>query len=665
MLRSKLRKSSRFLAFLHIYQLLQILTLIFRPEEYLGLPWNYSSISMIWTGLSIIARLDYLAMYLGFAHVWIIFCVIISIYVITKALIIYKVEFQEFVAIFPNEGLGGNFIRKYIICLHILSNHALFNLLPTSTLQALINLPSAIEGQADRLVVGLLSITALSSYLLIYLEDSLFLQKLSWINYERHEIVASNKHVLFYRITFLALNLSVFYTNFDKNTLVYSLILFIIGLYQAYLFAFKLPYGALFRNIFKGIEGVLLLWAGFVLVISDLNGYTDQGSYFPTIIYFIPIVFILYIYKEFISWRYNKLIRTETFLNSTQVFHILLDEIDETKKRVLNFTDEELNNLIRCGIAREPENMLYSIWLVYLMTLKEKFTTVKLLISDLTQRKTILLNIYIAQAIQDFNIYIESAPSEQKPFEYLLYITNFHKLLKSDRKATNYAINLYNDLLAPQQDSMTLTIDMTHLYKSILDARELYDYMVRVFDRYPIIFEMHAGYLEAIENSPEASEEYRRAQTYKQEMLRKQEANEIENIYFNPESLVLIISAEEGNIGTIIDVKNAAEFGYEELQLEGENVSKILPPIIYSSFISQLRSIHDVWNSEARFDRSEECYICNQEGFLITVMIRNSLINMNNGKLAVILAIKHRTCEQDIAILDEEGRFMLCYVISI
>jgi hypothetical protein len=665
MLRSKFRKSSRFLAFLHIYQLLQILTLIFRPEEHLGLAWNYSSLSMLWTGLSIIARLDYLAIYLGFAHVWIIFCVIICIYVITKALLLYKVEFQEFVAIFPNEGLGGKFLRKYILYLHILSNLALFSFLPMSTLQALMNIPSAIEGQADRLVVGLLYITALSLYLLIYLEDSLFLQKLSWINYERHEIVASNKHILFHRITFLAANLSVVYSNFEKNALVYSLILFIIGLYQAYLFAFKLPFGALYRNIFKGIEGVLLIWAGFVLFISDMNGYTDQESYFPTLIYFIPIVFIIYIYKEFISWRYNKLIRTKIFLNSTQVFHILLDEIDETKKTILNFSDQELNNLIRCGIVREPENLIYSLWLVYLMTLKEKFITVKLLISELTQKKKLLLNIYIAQSVQDFNIYIRSTPSEQKPFEYLLYITNFHELLKSDRKATYYTINLYNDLLAPQQDSMTLSIDMTHFYKSILDARQLYSYMARVFDRHPSIFEMHAGYLEAIENSTEAVEEYRRAHTYKQEMLRKQEANEIENIYFSPESLVLIISAEKGNIGTIIDVKNAAEFGYEEFQLEGENVNKILPPVIYSSFISQLRSIHDLWNPEARFDKSEESYICNQEGYLITVMVRNSLINMNNGELAVILAIKHRSCEQDIAILDEEGRYILCYVISI
>jgi hypothetical protein len=660
-LRTKQKLKPKLLAILHIFHFLQILTLIFRPEEPLGLHWNYSCLNTLWIGLSIVTRQDYLASYIGFTHSWIISYLIIWSYLATKGMIMYRVEAKEFLVTLSSDRFGANWVRKYAVNLHKYSNTVLFNFQSMSILQSLINMPAAILGNIDGSVATFIASVHILLFLIIYIEDAVFLQKLNWISYKHHEITSSNSYILLYRVLFVILNFTIYYIDFSKNSLVYSIILLFIGAYQSYLFAFKLPYGCLYRNIMKGGEGLLLLWGGFVLILTEMFGYTEQDSYFSTLLYFIPIGLLIFIYKEFIQYRYRYLINTKTFLNSTQVFHIFIALNATPLKDILNFTRREFKHLIKVAIVYEPKNTIYLLWLAYMMSLNRKYTAVKVLISILIKKKNRYLSIYIDQLRENYYVSIQSTGTERKEFEYILYISYYSKLLKADRQASNYLINLYGDLLAPHQDSRTLSKDMSYFHNSIIHTRDLYTYILSLFNKNSSIYDMYAGYLDVIEYSPEEKEKLQRLQKFNSETLRK---GDMENIYFDSRSLVLIVSAETKSIGNILDVKNAAEFGFKDFELEGEHVSVIFPGGIYASYLTQIRAVCDVWNKETGLLNSEECYMVMHGGYLIPVLARNNLINLHSGKLAVILAIQHREFA-DIAILDEEGKSIQFYVMFI
>lgn len=662
MLRSKLKISRKYVAFHHIYHLLQTLTLIFRPEDHLKLPWNYSSLSIVWIGLSIVARTDYLSAYLGFSHNWIISYFIICSYLITKIILICKVEFKEFLAVLPSEKVGGVLCRKYIVYLHTYCSMILFSLQPMSILQVLLNMPDAIGGMVSNELANFVCYISLVIYLIIYLEDAIFLQKINWCVYKNYEIVSSTAYIITYRVLFVALNLSISHINFSTDSLAYSLMLVIIGAFQAYLIGFKLPYGCIYRNIMVGSEGILLLWGGVVLLITDMSGYKSQNSHFSTLLYYIPIGFLIFIYKELIQYLYNYLLNTKTFLNSTQLFHTFLALKNQKQKADLKLKFRDLRNMMHAAIINDHNNCTYLLWLTYMMILKGKFISTKVLISRLVKFKNTWLRINIEEARETYYISIQTTTSERTAFEYMLYISYYHKLLDADKRSTYYAINLYNDLLLPHQDSRILSRDMKYFYESNSHTRGLYNYMLTVFNKNPVIYEMYAGYLDVIENSPDAKEELSKAHKYKQEILRKEDSRDMDSFYMNSKNLILVVSAEPKIIGTIIDVKNSGEFGYKESELEGENLSLILPHVIYSSYIKQIQGMYDVWNTDYSIEEIEESFIWRHGGHLIPVIMRNHLINLKNGDLAAILAIKHQTQSKDISILDYEGKFMLCYV---
>lgn len=664
MLRSKVRSRSKSQAFFHIFHLIQLLTLIFMPNEAQNLPWNYSSLKTLWIGLSIVTRPDYLALYFDFIHVWGIYASIICVYLLTKLYILFKIQYNEIHATLPEGTYSANLIQKYSVNLHKYSSHILFLILPMSTLQAFLGMKEALNGEMDSSSASLISTLNLIIYLLIYLEDALFLQKLSWVSYMYHEVISSATYVLIHRVLFVAANFWAVFMKYDSEPIVYGIVLMGIGGYQAYIYAVKQPYGAIYRNVFIGTEGLMLFWAGFVLLLAYLVGYTSQISYFATLIYFLPIVFLIYIYKELIYYLFNRFLNTKTFLSSAQIFHVFLAESVPSQKSNLNFSNEELKHLIKSGMIDEPDNLMYSIWLIYLLTLNEKLVPVKVLISELIRHKNIRYSIYILQAREDFYDAMQLILTEREAFEYILYISNYSQLLEADRKSTSYLINLYNDLLSPQQDSRVLSRDIHYFHSSILQTRHLYSYMISVFNKSPNMYEMYSGFLEVIENSPDARGELIKARKNKQEIFRKEEAKEMEIIYFDNRNLILIISAEIKTLGNIIDVKNSDAFGYKAIDLENENVRGIFPTGIYESYEGKLREIHNIWNVESSLELFEQCYIV-VDGYLSHVFIRNNVINLTDGHLAVILALKLKANQQEIAILDDEGIYIQYFVTYI
>lgn len=660
MLKSKLRFTPKFQTFFHIFHILQVLTLIFRPEENYNLPWNYSSLSSFWTAISFATRIDYLALYFNFLHVWVVFLVIMLGYLFTKILLISKVEFIELTPILPNHALGSNLLRKYILEYHIYSSHFLFSIQPMSTLHAFLSMPIALQDEIESTTTIAITSINLLIYLLLYLEDTIFLQKLSWVSYDYTEVIASASFVMTFRLMFVVVNFVVAYTQFDENYLVYTIVLVIIGYYQLYVFARKLPYGSITRNFFKGIEGLVLFWGGFAMLLAKLNGYVERDSYYGTLIFFVPIGFMIYLYKEYIHYRYNILLHTRLFLTPTQVFHILLAQSNPTLKVDIDFSYDELRYLIETGNMLEPKNLMYSIWLVYYMTLQEKIMPAKVLISQLMKHKSIKYSIYIDQAREDYYESLNQIEFEREALEYIFYISKFQELVEADKRSADYLLNLYNDLLSLHRDSRSLSRDMTHFYKSVQHTKNLYNYMISVFGKSPNMYEMYAGFLDVIENSHDAKDELMKAKKYREEIMKKEEAKEMEIIFFDNRNLILIISAESNNLGTILSFNNPPEFGFKESELEGEPISVIFPNMIISSYLNQLHSIHNIW-SDSNLQVSEQCHIL-KDGYILPVIIRNNLINLSSGELAVILAIKPKAHSHELAILDEEGKYIVCYV---
>jgi hypothetical protein len=657
-LRSKPKLTPKCLIFMHIFSLLQILSLIFSPEKDLNLPWNYSSLSYIWIIISLATRLDYLALFFNFIHLWLIICSIIWCYIITKVLIVYNIQLKEHGLHITNQEFCSKFVRKYVISIHQYCSFVLFSL-PMSMIQALLSMPRNMGVLLDSNLAIVISAINILAYILMYIEDTLFIQKLSWIEYKRSEIVSSVNYMWYDRVLFIAINFSVAYVKYEGNSLVYSGIMCVIGASRGFLFAVKMPYAEMYRNILAGFEGVLLSWGGFVLFLAVISGYTVQDSYLSTLVYFIPIGFILYIYKECIYHRYNKLINTTEYFSSTQIFHILLAISSKS-----HLSSQPLANLIQSAVSQDPSNSYLSLWLAYFMLINEELNPAKALISTLTNSHSILLSIYISQLREDYYTFIHSSESERESCEYIFYISYYSKVLEANKQSAEYQSYLYNDLLSSNQDSRSISIGMVHFYRSIMHTRSIFRCILSVFDKNPAIYELYAGYLDVVEHSPYAKEELMKACKYKQDIIRKEETKELDSIYLISSNLVAIVSAEAKSLGDILDVKNSAELGYNDSELQGENVSIIFPPGIYYSYITQLRGLYNIWNSDASLRSSEECYLVRDLGYLVHVVARNNVINLDNGELAVILAIKGKSFGQDLAILDEQGSFMVSYVID-
>jgi hypothetical protein len=75
--------------------------------------------------------------------------------------------------------------------------------------------------------------------------------------------------------------------------------------------------------------------------------------------------------------------------------------------------------------------------------------------------------------------------------------------------------------------------------------------MISLFDKSPDMYEMYSSFLDVIENSTDARGELMKARKNKHEILRKEEAKEMEIIYFYNKNLILIISAESKTLGNV------------------------------------------------------------------------------------------------------------------
>jgi hypothetical protein len=133
-----------------------------------------------------------------------------------------------------------------------------------------------------------------------------------------------------------------------------------IGGYQAYIYAFRQHYHAIYRP-WGTVD--FLGWFRADYIRGGPKTHTFQNHILPS--YSIPH---LYLQRTHIL-PIQKASKHQDFFSTK---HVFLVESVPSQKSSLNLSNEERRHLIQCGMVDEPDNLMYSIWLIYLLTLNEK-----------------------------------------------------------------------------------------------------------------------------------------------------------------------------------------------------------------------------------------------------------------------------------------------------
>jgi hypothetical protein len=661
LLSTRLRFKPKISYLIQILQAAQLLTLIIPPENSKELPWNYSHFSFIWEWVSISVRINYLFSYMGMNYIneLSVLLLIISEYLCKFTLLykIYKLRNYDL----ATHNLTPKLQRDYLIYLEQYSRYFLFELGYIPFLINILNFNLHFTSAESHTLTIMLLLLAV--FMILCIEDSLFLQSVSWHHSPTSEFISDSRYILRKRVAYLVVLIISQFVNFKGEWYIYSAVFIIVGWYVAYKFGMQQPYGDRIMNCIEVCKGMMIFWGGIVMTLCVMNRYESEDIT-GTLVYLLVMPFIMYLSFHAARSRYEKLITSEEDLCQNQLFHILLVKTLKISKHereagAMLPIPAELETRIKYFSEVNQEEPFFVLWLVYFFQAMNYKISIKILISTLEYHlSSNLVFTYVNLLKNDLRELVINDPDENEAFNYICFTQNIAELLQLDEITCQSSQSFYRGLLANSPDSKSLSKLILKMTQNITTTENYYEYILSNFNRNPLPLYYYSGFLDIIKSSLKHKEvDFLAANSFDELKKRSNLDNDLK--FFENDSCKMIVNLEQKNRGQILWITNANIYGYNDTFLTGTEFRQMIPEPVRKMHDAFFLKLFDIWSTHSVLTKNVDVFVLDKEGFIVASIYKARMTNLESGKLVVLAGLKPDKDGIEIAFLDQEGRYLL------
>lgn len=652
--------------FFQVNIVMQTFTILVNPDSKSGLPWNYASLEYLWLGIGFVSRPDFLAKYFSRELAYsIIFLALLIGCIVTKLCILLSIYFKLRKEIqFSIDNIS---IRPIYTKLDIALRFLLFDLGLIGSLFSLPLISSAFFfTDSVYFYTLLISLTAVFSILCI--EDSLFLQKVTWEDIDSGNTVSMPWLVAIKRLFLLLIVYSVNFIDYDSNWVSYSCIMIGMSSFLLYQFIKNFPYSSFNRNFLEIGKSFIIAWGGLVMLIAETVGFGQQDSYASTIVMALPLGCMLYLMRNKLNFRYNSLKNTKKFECFNQLFHILIEDVRRSDRILTEGSacdeGESMDEVIKGFMNRYPSNAYITLWLCFYYISKQNFMPIRILVSKLENQKfNWIVFSYKKLIMESLKLASRNNPEENEAVTFIDFCQKLATLINSDKKACMNLNSFYVELLSRSPESSRISSIIEKVYQKVRATHLFYKKINSLYDYNPKVLDYYAGFLDSVENSLEYKHILNKAVKAHNEELTKYNVFELDALYFDSRNTIIIVSLDPETAGEILWLKNAGVLGYVESELEKFSFKTLIPEPIRFNHDPHFAKCYNIWGKHLLLYGVWELYVVDRNQYLNSAFVKSRLVNLNNGKKTIILAVKPNMYGEIVAFMSLDGRYMCGFVI--
>jgi hypothetical protein len=644
----------------------QMLSFVITPYKELGLPWNYSDLQFIWMGLGFMSRIYYPTELMGLPEIGITLVLFLYAALIFLQLLI----FTKVLRVVRNGQLStdhqSKFIRPFLIKAENVLRYILMELAFIPTLIFLSEIVPAIEKAGYSRTIGYLYYSGM--VVLISLEitlDSMLLQKLNW-NLNSDNILSIPRYILSVRFVYLAMILVTNEVTYKDHYLVFCSVLMGVGLYSLQKFVYIQPYYQLNLNMFESYKAMILFLAGFVLLILTFNEVGSQDDFSLTSVYLLTIIPSMIIISDFIKKRRHYILNitsVDTNINQffLQLYHtskVIVQESEDNESQNLNCVTD-IEHIIKMHLTSSTKNGFMYLWTIYYkMHLGEWYDIHVLLSESRNIENGWEVGIYLQECRMEYLKCLKGNIEEWEAHSYMMFRQHLKAILKDDQKSCELLVDLFYELLSRNTDTSKLSAFVIKVIGHTRNTKDYYYRLLRIFERNARLLEYYAGYLDFVENTYACKDAYLRASKAREDQdIRSNYKEDIVNL-FNSNNMILTVSLELKSLGKIKWVNNAGLLGYNDLELEKEEFTMLMPSKSVDKQQSFFAESRDIWTNRDSFNNSQKQFLMKRDGYMISVHSKKRLVNTDANKLIMIIGLRINYDGLETAYLTDDGRFI-------
>jgi hypothetical protein len=122
--------------------------------------------------------------------------------------------------------------------------------------------------------------------------------------------------------------------------------------------------------------------------------------------------------------------------------------------------------------------------------------------------------------------------------------------------------------------------------------------------------------------------------------------------------MILTVSLELKSLGKIKWVNNAGLLGYNDLELEKEEFTMLMPSKSVDKQQSFFAESRDIWTNRDSFNNSQKQFLMKRDGYMISVHSKKRLVNTDANKLIMVIGLRINYDGLETAYLTDDGRFI-------
>lgn len=628
--------------------------IIINPDFKSGLPWNYSSMRHIWPMIGIISDPDYFSELIDLGiMIGIIMITLLSTLIILKSAVFFKItrdsNINPLVSLTTSKNIHPRWLRAeyylryflfeiaYIPCLNIILRT--FSLiLPSSYIHSQI----------------LLSFWT-AAFILLCIEDSLFLQNVVWSEDEMHEVISMPIFIGIKRMSLFIVIYSLRNLKYQNSWEMYCTVLIGVGLYYFYKVYNMLPYRSIASNYVESFKAVILVWGGIVLFIAKIDGMNDQESYGASLLLFMPLPLLMYLTKEAIKYRHKQFITYPGIICLNQLFHVLQFHLS-TQSTI------DTESTIKGFIAQFNDNIYLSMWCIFYFMRISNLNAAKILLSgiEIKDSKWILFS-YKHLILKTLKNLQKNSTDDSEALSYLEFSESYSILRKEDYKASISLYSFYKELMTVNPRSSKISGIIDRMYDQLRNTHKFYTRLTRMYDSNPRLLDDFASFLDAVLNSAKHEGISLKAHKAHNEVSYRYSVTDKDPHYFDSRNTIMIVSEKSGQI---IWLHNSALLGYVDNQLEKLSFQLLIPEPVRTLHSIFFKRCSDIWGKHFLVNGILELAVVDRQQFLNPVFVKSRMMSLNDGGLVLLISIKPNFRGEVMGFLSLDGCFILSIVIS-
>ena len=118
------------------------------------------------------------------------------------------------------------------------------------------------------------------------------------------------------------------------------------------------------------------------------------------------------------------------------------------------------------------------------------------------------------------------------------------------------------------------------------------------------------------------------------------------------------MSLDPETAGDILWLKNAGTLGYVETELEKFNFKSLIPEPIRANHDPHFAKCYNIWGEHVLLYGVLDLVVVDRNQYLVPVYLKARLMNLNDGKMVLMVVVKPNLTGGLVAFMSLDGRFI-------